>query len=110
MSGRPKGIARKTSDAARIRKVLATYGCSLEVARIRQLCCTPRVMGPKVAVRFRDDKALSVKISQERSKMILASTGVARKGKGRMSKVERELVAARLRITQLEGALQEATA
>lgn len=101
--GRPKGKSRKTSDAARIRKILDTYGCNLVASRIRQLCCTPSVVGPVTAKRFKSDPSLGVKISQVQSKAIRTAYGVARKGRGRMSSLERELVEARAELAQLRG-------
>jgi hypothetical protein len=92
--GRPKGANKKTSDAARIRKVLDRYGCTLEANEIKRLCCTPSVVGPVMAKRFKRDKSLGVKVSQEQTKMIRAKCGIARKTKGRMSNLERNLVRA----------------
>jgi riboflavin biosynthesis pyrimidine reductase len=87
--GRPKGKVRKVSDAQRIRNVLDANGIATPSKKVKSLLCR---CGGDLARRFRNDKALDVKIAQVRSKMIAEKTGVARKGPGRRTKEETALL------------------
>ena len=100
--GRPKGKARKVTDTQRIRDVLEQFGVTQTAEEVRKRLCK---VGGVTAKRFRNDKALAVKVAQVKRKLIGDATGVVRATKGRMTKVERELVEARLRIAELESQL-----
>ena len=82
--GRPKGKARKVSDAQRIRKVLNQYGVTYPTSKVKSrlsqrnnLCKTSE----RVCL---DGKAIDVKIAQVRSAMVKEQTGVERQGRGRL--------------------------
>ena len=100
--GRPKGKARKVSDTQRIRDVLEQFGVTQSAEEVRKRLCRK---GGSLAARFRNDKALAVKVAQVKRKLIGEKTGVVRATKGRMTKTERELVSAKLQIQALEAQL-----
>jgi hypothetical protein len=84
--GRPVGPAKKVSDAARIRKVLARYGIDTPAAKIK------KVLIRQDKAFEKQGKALDVKISQVRSTLQAQAGLYTRKGKGRMSNAEKEVV------------------
>ncbi len=98
--GRPKGVVHKVSDMQRIRNVLEQFGVTQTTEEVRKNLCRK---GGALATRFRNDKALSVKVAQAKRKLIGDATGVVRATKGRMTKVERELVDAKLEIQALQA-------
>jgi len=92
--GRPKGTAKKTSDAERIRKVLNQYGVTFPTAKVKRVLRGRN----KVSVQpiCLEGNAINVKIAQVRSKMVKDQTGVERQDRGRYTTTERELIEARL--------------
>lgn len=94
--GRPKGKARKVSDAQRIRKVLAQYGVTFPTAKVKSVLAGRNKRSKPENQIALDGKAIDVKIAQVRSAMVKEQTGVERQGRGRYTTTERELIEARL--------------
>jgi len=94
--GRPKGKARKVSDAERIRKVLNQYGVLFPTAKVKNvLAGRNKRSKPENRITL-DGKAIDVKIAQVRSTLVKEQTGVERKGRGRFTETETQLIEARL--------------
>lgn len=92
--GRPKGKAKKTSDATRIRKVLNQYGVTFPTKKVKRvLAGRNRVSAQPINL---EGNAINVKIAQVRSTMVKEQTGVERQDRGRYTTTEMELIEARL--------------
>ena len=109
--GRPNGPAKEVSDAQRIRDILGRFGVDYPASDIKKYLTNPRSkgVGNAVATAFKEQiaqsgKTLDVKISQVRSTLMAKAKLPVRKGKGRMTNTEKELVKVKL---QLEAAKAE---
>ena len=101
--GRPVGSVHKVPHSVRIGKILARFGVTVPAAKIKsEIARLNKISKPENVIAL--DKALDVKIAQVRSKMLKAQTGVARETVGRMTKVEKELVATKLELAKLQVA------
>ncbi len=92
--GRPKGNAKKTSDAERIRKVFRQYGVLYPTAKVKNVLRGRNRISPE-PINL-NGSAINVKIAQVRGDMIEELTGVRRSLRGRFSKAERELIETKL--------------
>jgi ribosomal protein L24 len=90
--GRPKGKARKVTDAQRIRNVLLAEGLTTPTAKVKTVLKRNLRKTKEGAARL-EDKAMDVKIAQVRSKLIAEQTGIVREGRGRRTKEQAAEVA-----------------
>ena len=100
--GRPKGSVHAVSHNERISKILDRFGVNVkvskvkaEIARLNKIC--------KVENQIAMDKALDVKIARVRAKMLKEQIGVSRATVGRMTLLERELVASKLELLKVKA-------
>ena len=100
--GRPVGSSHKVPHSVRIAKILVRFGVTAPAAKVKaEITRTNGACKPENRIAL--DKALDVKIAQVRSKMLKEQTGVARVSVGRMTIVEKELVATKLELAKLQA-------
>jgi hypothetical protein len=113
--GRPVGSAKRVSDAERIRRVLNKFGVDYPTADVKK-ALTSWKNGSKVAKLFRaqvadkKSKKLDVKISQVRSTLQAKAGLPTRKGKGRMTNTEKELIKVKLQLASAKAELESLSA